>query len=457
MGINFNGQQMEFNSTAFLVCKTTIKINSCFDCVMTSMSFAYGEVGVDLISGLGFFALLDSTASGLGTVVKTFAETTGDHSVIIENFPQGSGVGSVVSTNTNAVLLANGVSDAWVYGNVYTRGSPSTGSHQTGTTFSTLRSPVLLSNGNFVTVPLPIYLDLDVPNVINIKSVPGLPFLGDGVNDDTANLNAASKLLFSPQGTYIVTSTLFFPPGSCVVGEAWSAISASGNTFENPSTPVPMIMVGHSGDTGVAQFSDMLFAVADILPGCTLVEINIEGAAPGDVGNWNSHFRIGGAAGSKVRTNCGGDPGNCPAAYMMLHLTTTSSAYIENMWGWTADHDLDGNENQNIATGIGMLIESTKGTWLHGTAFEHNTLYQYNFNNAQNVFAGMQQSKTPYWQGPGSSIKPCTRTSDAKSGHRRPKFLRLQRWRRPMPHDLVLARVGWTELVPVRFRLLDLL
>ena len=409
VGINFNGQQMEFNSITFSGCKTAIKISSCFDCVMTSMSFSNGEIGVDLTGSLGFFALLDSTASGLGTVVKTFAESTGDHSVVIENFSKGSGVGSVVSTSTNTVLLANGVSDAWVYGNAYTRGGPSTGSHQTGTTFSTPRSPVLLSNGKFVTVPPPTYSDLDVSSVINVKSVPGFPVLGDGVTDDTANLNAiisanaASKLLFFPQGTYIVTSTLFFPPGSRVVGEAWSAISASGNTFKNPNAPVPMVMVGHLGDNGVAQFSDMLFTVADILPGCTLVEVNIAGAAPGDVGFWNSHFRIGGAVGSKVRTGCGGAPGDCPAAFMMLHLTATSSAYIENMWGWTADHDLDGSKNQNIATGRGMLVESTKATWLHGTAFEHNTLYQYNFNNAQNVFAGMQQSETPYWQGPGSS------------------------------------------------------
>jgi glucan 1,3-beta-glucosidase len=86
-----------------------------------------------------------------------------------------------------------------------------------------------------------------------------------------------------------------------------------------------------------------------------------------------------------------------------MHLTASSSAYIENMWGWTADHDLDSGNGQNIATGRGFLVEATSATWLHGTASEHNTLYQYNFNNAANVFTGMQQSETPYWQGDGSS------------------------------------------------------
>lgn len=50
-----------------------------------------------------------------------------------------------------------------------------------------------------------------------------------------------------------------------------------------------------------------------------------------------------------------------------------------------------------------MLIEATAATWLLGTAFEHNTLYRYNLNSAKNVYIGMQQSETPYWQGTGSS------------------------------------------------------
>jgi glucan 1,3-beta-glucosidase len=59
-----------------------------------------------------------------------------------------------------------------------------------------------------------------------------------------------------------------------------------------------------------------------------------------------------------------------------------------------------------------MLVEATKATWLVGTAFEHNTLYQYNLNNAQNVYIGMQQSEAPYWQGSGSaSLAPAPWTA----------------------------------------------
>lgn len=134
--------------------------------------------------------------------------------------------------------------------------------------------------------------------------------------------------------------------------------------------------------------------------------MNIAGNNPGDVGLWNVHFRIGGAVGSQVQTQCGGAPSACKAAWGLLHLTSSASAYIENMWGWTADHDLDGENKQNIATGRGMLVEATKGTWLVGTGFEHHTLYQYNFHRAENVFTAMQQSETPYWQGPGNEPAP---------------------------------------------------
>jgi glucan 1,3-beta-glucosidase len=129
-----------------------------------------------------------------------------------------------------------------------------------------------------------------------------------------------------------------------------------------------------------------------------ILEINIAGAKPGDVGFWETHFRIGGGAGSDVQTKCGGNPVDCKAAFLLLHIKPTGSAYIENMWGWTADHDLDGNHGQTISTGRGALIETNKAAWFVGSAFEHHTLYQYNLVNAQNVYFGLIQVETPYWQ-----------------------------------------------------------
>jgi hypothetical protein len=43
-------------------------------------------------------------------------------------------------------------------------------------------------------------------------------------------------------------------------------------------------------------------------------------------------------------------------------------------------------------------VESQEPTWLYGTASEHSVFYQYNFNKAKNVFAGMIQTESPYYQ-----------------------------------------------------------
>lgn len=122
-----------------------------------------------------------------------------------------------------------------------------------------------------------------------MKNVTGLPVYGDGTRDDTTNLqtiinNNVGKLLFFPAGTYIVTQTLFFPINSRVYGEAWPAISASGSFFSDATNPKPLVLVGNAGDVGTAQFVDMIFTVAQPLPGCILMRINAAGSQPGNVG-----------------------------------------------------------------------------------------------------------------------------------------------------------------------------
>ncbi|KAI1494460.1 hypothetical protein F5X96DRAFT_665755 [Biscogniauxia mediterranea] len=91
---------------------------------------------------------------------------------------------------------------------------------------------------------------------------------------------------------------LFFPYGIYLVADTPAASSPT------QPAPVPMVRVGDEGDVGVAQFSDMLFTVADVLPGCTLLEVNMAGANPGDVGFWNTHFRVRGANDSQAAAKC---------------------------------------------------------------------------------------------------------------------------------------------------------
>ncbi|KAL3471491.1 pectate lyase superfamily protein-domain-containing protein [Aspergillus californicus] len=396
-GININGANIGIRVNAFQLV--------CLDCTLQN-----GATGIDASGISGSLTVIDSSGSYLGNmIISSNSGGSAQNSIILDNV-QCTNSGSTVSLNGNAVLSGS-VASTWIHGNLYSSSATSPTNEQ-GFEVTTARTAVLLdSSSKYFTMAPPSYAEYSSDQVVNIKSVSDYPVLGDGSTDDTVNINAilaeyaGCKIVYFPAGTYIVTDTIFVPAGSIIVGDAFaSAISATGSNYYNPDSPGTMVKVGNAGDVGVAQFTDMLFTVADVLQGCKMVEVNMAGSTPGAVGFWNTHFRIGGAAGSKVQTNCYGNPDTCKAAWGLLHLTSTSSAYIENLWGWTADHNLDSGslETTTISTGRGMLVEATAGTWLVGTAMEHHTLYQYNFEYAANVFSAFQQSETPYWQGWGS-------------------------------------------------------
>ena len=68
---------------------------------------------------------------------------------------------------------------------------------------------------------------------------------------------------------------------------------------------------------------------------------------------WDSHFRVGGATGTNLQEkDCpvGGSVNkNCMAASMLMHVTSKSSGYFENVWAWVADVRLLGlGETQHL-------------------------------------------------------------------------------------------------------------
>jgi glucan 1,3-beta-glucosidase len=259
----------------------------------------------------------------------------------------------------------------WIRGHTYQNSSTS---HQTisGQLIKTSRPTTLVnSTGFYYTVVPPTYQEYDVSQVVNVKAVSAHPVRGDGSTDDTVSLQAiinaaasAKQVVYFPHGIYIVTDTLLIPPGSRVYGEAWTQIAASGDKFKNANQPRAMVMVGNPGDVGVAQMTDFLFTVGDVLPGTKMVEVNMAGEKPGDVGFFNCHFRIGGAKGSKVE-QCSG-PATCAAAHVSAHFTPSSSVYWENSWSWSADHNLDLGTSGQPSDAGGWLIESQKGVWMLG-------------------------------------------------------------------------------------------
>ncbi|KAH8810931.1 pectin lyase fold/virulence factor [Xylogone sp. PMI_703] len=407
IGIHLSGQQYLFKSITFNGCNTAIKVDSQFFATFIDMNFNNGATAIDVSNcNTGDIALIDSSAAFIGTVINACSSKTGQGSVLVENF-QNTNSGPTVKAGSTT-LLSGSIEGTWVTGNVYidNTNNPVVNHKQTETLPSTNKPEALLVNGKYLTKAPPQYEQYGSSQFASVKVFGAV---GDGKVDDTAAItaaltaNAGCKIAYFPHGVYRVTDTIYVPPGSRLVGEVWSVISdmySSNEDFANSSFPIPLIQVGNPGEVGVAELSDLVLTTSDILPGTILLQIHMAGINPGDVSTSNVHTRIGGAADTIVDSVCTIDttPQQCKATFLSVHITPSGSPYIENMWAWTADHSLDKGGSRVIATGRGVLIESTEATWMMGTASKHHTLYAYNVVNAQNVVFFFQQIESPYWQ-----------------------------------------------------------
>jgi glucan 1,3-beta-glucosidase len=192
VGINHNNQQYSIKDVTFTGCKTGVLISHGFDIVFQGLQFSNCELGVNATTGgvgnVGSFALVDSVASNVGTLVLTKSQnittgnvttTTGDDSIVIDNL-QVQNVDKTVVAGSQTILTGS-VPKTWVYGNAYLKGGPVTGVHDAGTTYQTSRSPALLSGGGkYFTMAPPTYQEYTVKQVVNIKTVSGYPVYGDG-------------------------------------------------------------------------------------------------------------------------------------------------------------------------------------------------------------------------------------------------------------------------------------
>ena len=116
---------------------------------------------------------------------------------------------------------------------------------------------------------------------------------------------------------------------------------------------------------------------------------------------------------------------------MGLHITSGASAYLEGLWVWTADHDIDSGPQVNIWSGRGIMSESQGPVWMVGTAStsfcvgsllmgsadsraglgEHNIIYQYYLFNAKNHYMGLIQTETVRPPSPSAPSHTCARRS----------------------------------------------
>ncbi|KAI5922256.1 pectate lyase superfamily protein-domain-containing protein [Camillea tinctor] len=287
------------------------------------------------------------------------------------------------------------------------------------------KPPSLLDgSGNVFSRTKPQYNNLS-PGSFIVATDHGISNMADGDQADAINAMLADNVgtpIFFPSGVYLVEKTVEVPVGSIIVGELWPQIMGTGDFFADENSPAVMIRVGNPGDSGIVEISDMLFSVKGPTRGAILMEWNVHESTQGSAAMWDSHFRVGGGYGSDLtieecpKSTTSSPDRDCMAALLLFHVTAFASGYFENVWVWTADHDMDvpvpgGTETTtdsqiNIYTARGTLIESEGPCWFYGTGSEHHQLYQYQLLNARNIFMTHIQTETPYYQPTPDALAP---------------------------------------------------
>ena len=428
-------QQFTTRNMTFEGCKTAIFVNWNWLWQFKSLTVSNCEVGIDMSSGgessqsVGIVMLQDSIFENTNqSIITSFGQgslpDTGG-SLTIDNV-DFSGANSAVSDTQGNVLLAGGQKVSFaVQGNSYSGSSEggqislSSSVHQSIGTMKSFEKPasLLASTGEIFERSRPQYETIPASYFLSVKDCGAQ---GDGIADDTAAIqealnNANGKIVYFDYGAYRITATISVPSNVRITGEMWPLILADGNSFTDVNNPKPMFQVGNKGDIGNVELSDLRFGTIGSAPGAILVEWNVKGMSQGSSGMWDVHFMVGGYTGTDIQeSNCAKNEDStnirdeCRAAFMLLHLTSSSSIYMENNWMWVSDHDLDAAEQTQIDVynGRGVLIESQGPVWMYGTASEHSTLYNYNLANAQNVYMGIIQTETPYFQSNPDALTP---------------------------------------------------
>ncbi|KAJ7079288.1 pectin lyase fold/virulence factor [Mycena belliarum] len=391
-------------------------------------------VGFDLNTGgltlatqsAGGILLVDSSIknTGIGIRMSSTQATSLGGSVILDNVAFSGITTANVQDKSGTLVAANaGGTAQWFQGNVYL-GTSKRYLRGSYTPSGSRPNALIDSSGNFFTKSRPQYQDYQDIQFLSIMAI-GLGAAGDGVTDDTVAINtflqkySGCAILLFEAGTYLVTDTIFVPAGTKMIGGMFSVIMGTGANFADQKNPRPVIRVGNPGDEGAVEISDMVITTTGGSAGAIGIEWNVNEDSQGAAGMWDVHIRLGGAKGTNINSaNCptsSTDASKCASAFLGLHITPTGSGYFENVWVWNADHDLDdpAQTKINAFSGRGVLVESKKGpVWLVGTASEHHVIYQYAFKNAQNIYAGLIQTETPYFQPTPNPPAPFSLNSD---------------------------------------------
>ncbi|KIY68777.1 glycoside hydrolase family 55 protein [Cylindrobasidium torrendii FP15055 ss-10] len=371
-------------------------------------------------------AIIDAVVSETPIFIRSSEASTSLAGSLVLNNIQLTNVPTAVGVADGTVVLEGGsiTIDSWGQGNVY-KGTDSAGTFTQGEIVSAKKPESLLdSNGHIFGKMHPQYESYSVDQIVSVKAEGAV---GDGKTDDTKALqdifdkHSGCSILFFDAGTYVVSDTVTIPAGTQMIGEAWTVLAGKGEAFQDMENPKVVFKVGESGDKGVTEISNIIFQTIGPAAGAIVVEWNVAepDGVQGGAGMWDSYIRLGGSEGSEqdleTCPSTQTEPTDaCMSAFMALHLTAGSTAYLEGTWVWLADHFMDGDGYSRLSlySGRGILSHSSGPVWMIGTGSEHHTLYQYSLVNASNHYMGLIQTETPYFQPTPLAPEPFTVRAD---------------------------------------------
>ncbi|KAL8724959.1 MAG: hypothetical protein Q9181_006594 [Wetmoreana brouardii] len=324
---------------------------------------------------VGSATFIDSDISDtpIGVLTSHAPNATSTNSILVLENVKLRNVRTAIQGAGNTTLLfstATGGSrsiDAWAQGHIYTPKGPSS---IAGPISAYSRPGSLLEGGKFYERSKPQYADIPASRFMSARTAGAK---GDGVADDTQALQdlfiqaaSTSRIVFIDAGTYRITRTLNIPKESKIVGEAYPVIMSSDGFFANMQNPQPVVQVGQRGEEGCVELSDFIISTQGVQAGAVGVEWNIASKGTPS-GMWDVHVRIGGFAGSQLQlAECPAVPDtasppasveeSCIGAHTSMHVNTGAEGlYMEKVWLWTADHDLDDPVFTNITVYSGQV------------------------------------------------------------------------------------------------------
>eukprot|EP01064_Diplonema_japonicum_P036859 TRINITY_DN8453_c0_g2_i2.p1 TRINITY_DN8453_c0_g2~~TRINITY_DN8453_c0_g2_i2.p1 ORF type:complete len:665 (+),score=169.02 TRINITY_DN8453_c0_g2_i2:393-2387(+) len=366
IGLVYGSQQWTFLSVKVMNSRS-VGIQILWNWVFTfiGLEMTNCPVGIQYQGTAGGLVVADSSFTNVGTAIWTdFHWPAASRSIVLERVAT-SGV-----ANLTACYMTPNCSESIVPAPAYVRAWRE--GHAIGETgmrgfFTPQRPDVPVENR-----PLPAFT-----SPFNVYQAGAK---GDCKADDTAALQKAIDQhdeVFLPYGCYLVSNTLHLRSDTKLIGDSMSEIRAAKSAhFTRPIT-TPMLSTPNDRLAETMLVKLILTAEADV-PNVLLLRW---GAGRGAA--WDVHVRL------------------YHDVKEMIHVTTSGGGYIENMWGWVADHNIDTGALITVKTPHGMRVNSKEEPlYLVGAAFEHCYEFQFLIHGASNVFMAIPQTETPYWQVP---------------------------------------------------------